>query len=125
MKGVISTDRAPKAIGPYSQAIIAGDLIFISGQIPIDPVTGELKSDTKDATVQIMKNIRAILEEVGLGLDSLVKTTVFLTNMEDFKEFNSVYETFFEKDPPARSTIAVKELPKGARIEVEAIAYKG
>lgn len=125
MKGVISTDRAPKAIGPYSQAIIAGDLIFISGQIPIDPVTGELKSDIKDATVQIMKNIRAILEEVGLGLDSLVKATVFLTNMEDFKEFNSVYETFFEKDPPARSTIAVKELPKGAKIEIEAIAYKG
>lgn len=125
MKEVVSTDKAPRAIGPYSQAIIAGDFIFISGQIPINPITGELKSDIKDATTQIMNNIKAILEEVGLGLDSIVKTTVFLTSLEDFEGFNSTYKTFFEKDPPARSTIVVKELPRGAKIEIEAIAYKG
>lgn len=125
MKRVISTDKAPKAIGPYSQAIETQDFIFISGQIPVDPLTGELKTDIKEATIQIMNNIKAILQEAGLGLDSIVKTTVFLTNIEDFKEFNSIYETFFQKDPPARSTIAVKELPRGARLEIEAIAFKG
>lgn len=125
MKRVISTDKAPKAIGPYSQAILAGDFVFISGQIPIDPVSGEMKTDIKDATIQILKNIEAILGELGLTMDSIVKTTVFLTNMEDFKEFNEAYESFFKKDPPARSTIAVKELPRGARVEIEAIAFKG
>lgn len=125
MKRVISTDKAPKAIGPYSQAILAGDFVFISGQIPIDPVSGEMKTDIKDATIQILKNIEAILGELGLTMDSIVKTTVFLTNMEDFKEFNEAYESFFKKDPPARSTIAVKELPRGARVEIETIAFKG
>lgn len=125
MKRVISTDKAPKAIGPYSQAILAGDFVFISGQIPIDPVSGEMKTDIKDATIQILKNIEAILGELGLTMDSIVKTTVFLTNMEDFKEFNEAYESFFKKDPPARSTIAVKGLPRGARVEIEAIAFKG
>ncbi|HHV80320.1 MAG TPA: RidA family protein [bacterium] len=125
MKKVISTDKAPKAIGPYSQAIDAGNFIFISGQIPVDPVTGEIKSDIKGATVQIMENIKAILENAGLNLSSVIKTTVFLTDMEDFKEFNSVYGSFFEKDPPARSTVAVEELPRGVRIEIEAVAYKG
>ncbi len=125
MKKIISTDKAPKAIGPYSQAVLAGDFVFISGQIPIDPTSGEMKSDIRDATFQILKNIEAILVELALTMDSIVKTTVFLTNMEDFKEFNEAYESFFKKDPPARSTIAVKELPRGARIEIEAIAFKG
>ncbi|MGC8971115.1 MAG: RidA family protein [bacterium] len=125
MKKVISTDKAPKAIGPYSQAILAGDFVFISGQIPIDPESGEVKTDIKEATKQIIKNISAILEELGLTLDSIVKTTVFLTSMEDFKEFNDAYEVFFKKDPPARSTVAVKELPRGVRLEIEAIAFRG
>lgn len=125
MKRVISTNKAPKAIGPYSQAVLAGDFVFISGQIPIDPTSGEMKSDIRDATFQILKNIETILEELDLTMDSIVKTTVFLTNMEDFREFNEAYESFFKKDPPARSTIAVKELPRGARIEIEAIAFKG
>lgn len=125
MKKVISTDKAPKAIGPYSQAILAGDFVFISGQIPIDPESGEVKTDIKEATMQIIKNISNILAEAGLTLDSIVKTTVFLTNMEDFKEFNEAYETFFKKDPPARSTVAVKELPRGVRLEIEAIAFRG
>lgn len=125
MKRIISTDKAPKAIGPYSQGIVAGDFVFISGQIPIDPNSGEMKTDIKEATIQILKNIEAILKELDLTIDSVVKTTVFLTSMEDFKEFNEAYETFFKKDPPARSTVAVKELPKGARIEIEALAFKG
>ncbi|MCX7796139.1 MAG: RidA family protein [bacterium] len=125
MKRAISTDKAPRAIGPYSQAVIAGDFVFISGQIPIDTVSGEMKADIKEATTQILKNIGAILEELDLPMDSIVKTTVFLTSMEDFKEFNEAYESFFRKDPPARSTIAVKELPRGARVEIEAIAFKG
>jgi len=125
MKKVISTDKAPKAIGPYSQAILAGDFVFISGQIPVDPESGEVKIDIKEATKQVIKNIGAILEELGLTLDSIVKTTVFLTSMEDFKEFNEAYEAFFKKDPPARSTVAVKELPRGVRLEIEAIAFRG
>lgn len=125
MKKVIFTDKAPKAIGPYSQAILAGDFVFISGQIPIDPTSGEIKFDIRDATLQILKNIESILGELSLTMDSIVKTTVFLTNIEDFKEFNETYESFFKKDPPARSTVAVKELPRGAKIEIEAIAFKG
>lgn len=125
MKRVISTDKAPKAIGPYSQGVIAGDFVFISGQIPIDPNSGEMKTDIREATVQILRNIEAILRELGLTMESIVKTTVFLASMEDFKEFNEAYEMFFKKDPPARSTVAVKELPRGARIEIEALAFKG
>jgi len=125
MKEIITSENAPKAIGPYSQAIKVGDFVFISGQIPADPNTGELKTDIKDATEQIIRNIEGILNTIGLGLESIVKTTVFLTNMEDFQAFNITYEKFFAKEPPARSTIAVGELPKGARLEIEAIAYIG
>jgi len=125
MKEIISTENAPKAIGPYSQAVRVGNLVFISGQIPINPKTGEFRTDIKEATEQIIKNIEKILEAIGAGLESIVKTTVFLTNMEDFQIFNATYEKFFTKEPPARSTVAVKELPKGSRLEIEAIAYIG
>lgn len=125
MKEIISSGNAPKAIGPYSQAVKVGNFVFVSGQIPVDPKTGELKIDIKEATEQIIKNIEEILKTVGVGLESIVKTTVFLTNMEDFQLFNTTYEKFFTKEPPARSTIAIKELPKGARLEIEAIAYIG
>ena len=125
-KSIIKTDKAPQAIGPYSQGVKVekGGLIFVSGQIPISPESGELISGSiGDETRQVLKNLKAILEEAGSGLDKVVKTCVFLKNMDDFAEMNQVYSEFFQKDPPARSTVEVSRLPKGVRIEVEATAY--
>lgn len=125
-KIVIKTDRAPGAIGPYSQGIKLDKLglIFISGQIPSDPKTGELVSgEIGEKTQRVLENLKAILEEAGSGLDKVVKTTVFLKNMDDFPEMNQAYQKYFESDPPARSTIEVKRLPKDVDIEIEAIAY--
>jgi 2-iminobutanoate/2-iminopropanoate deaminase len=125
-KSIIKTDKAPQAIGPYSQGVKVekGGLIFVSGQIPINPESGELISGSiGEETRQVLKNLKAILEEAGSGLDKVVKTTVFLKNMDDFAEMNQIYSEFFQKDPPARSTVEVSRLPKGVRIEVEAIAY--
>ncbi len=123
MKNSISTALAPSAIGPYSQAIQVGDWIFTSGQLPIDPKTGAFpEGGIKEQTRQSLLNIKAILEEAGATLAEVVKTTVFLADMGDFAEMNSVYAEFFAQPFPARSAVAVKTLPKGAMVEIEVIA---
>ncbi|MGQ9832858.1 MAG: RidA family protein [Candidatus Villigracilaceae bacterium] len=122
-KKVIATDQAPKAIGPYSQAIQSEKLIFTAGQIGLEPSSGELVPGGVEAqTRQALTNIKNILEAAGSGLNYVVKTTVFLQNMADFAAMNAVYAEFFPTNPPARSTIAVAALPKGAMVEIEAIA---
>ena len=123
MKEIISTNTAPAAIGPYSQAVKAGNLLFVSGQIPLDPATGNLVEG--DVTVQakrVFENVKAILTEAGATFDDVVKTTVFLKDMNDFVEMNRIYQTFFQTDCPARSAIQVCRLPKDVLVEIEAIA---
>ena len=123
MKKVINTNQAPAAIGPYSQAIKVGDLVYTSGQIPIDPATGNfVEGGIKEQTRQSLTNIKAILEETGLSMNNVVKTTVFLADMNDFADMNSVYAEFFTEPYPARSAVAVKTLPKGALVEIEVVA---
>lgn len=121
-KEVISTKKAPAAIGPYSQGIKVGDMVFTSGQIPINPETGELISDIREATKQSLNNVKAILEEAGTSLDNAVKIGVFVKDMNDFVTINEVYSEFFGENPPARSLVEVARLPKDAVIEIEAIA---
>lgn len=119
----ISTKNAPAAIGPYSQAIHMGNLVFVSGQIPINPTTGEFaEGDIKELTRQCLTNISNILKEAGSDLNRIVKTTVFLADMDDFAAMNEVYASFFTEPFPARSAVAVKTLPKGAKVEIECIA---
>ena len=119
----ISTKKAPAAIGPYSQAIQVGNLVYTSGQIPIDPETGVfVEGGIKEQTRQSLTNVKAILEEVGLTMSNIVKTTVFMADMNDFAEMNSIYAEFFTEPYPARSAVAVKTLPKGALVEIEVIA---
>ena len=125
MKKVISTPNAPAAIGPYSQAIQVGNLIYTSGQIPIDPATGQLvEGGIKEQTRQSLNNIQAILQEAGLTMASVVKTTVFMADMADFADMNSIYAEFFTEPYPARSAVAVKTLPKNALVEIEVVAEK-
>ncbi|MBF1531221.1 MAG: RidA family protein [Prevotella salivae] len=122
----IHTNNAPAAIGPYSQAIEVNGFIFASGQIPIDPSTGNfVEGGIKEQTKQAITNAKNILEEAGTDLAHVVKTTVYLANMADFAAMNEVYATFFQQPFPARSAVAVKDLPKGALVEVEVLAYKG
>ena len=122
---VVNTNKAPKAIGPYSQAIEANGLIITSGQLPIDPATGEFApGGIKEQTRQSLTNAKAILEEAGIGLGNVMKTTLFLSDMNDFAAMNEVYAEFFSEPFPARSAIAVKTLPKNALVEVECIAAK-
>ena len=122
---VVNTNKAPKAIGPYSQAIEANGLIITSRQLPIDPATGEFApGGIKEQTRQSLTNAKAILEEAGIGLGNVMKTTVFLSDMNDFAAMNEVYAEFFSEPFPARSAIAVKTLPKNALVEVECIAAK-
>ena len=123
----IHTEKAPAAIGPYSQAIDSGaGLVFVSGQLPIDPATGTFpEGGVKEQTHQSLTNAKAILEAAGLGLNHVVKTTVFLADMGDFAAMNEVYSSFFSAPFPARSAVAVKTLPKGALVEIECIAAKG
>ncbi len=121
----ISTKKAPAAIGPYSQAIAAGDYLFTSGQIPLDPQSGELSGSTiTEQTERVMQNLAAVLEEAGASFDSVIKTTCFLSDMADFAAFNEIYAKYFTQNP-ARSCVAVKTLPKNVLVEVELVAYLG
>lgn len=121
---IIATENAPQAIGPYVQGKVVGNLLFASGQIPLDPKTGEMVGTTiEEQTEQVLKNVRAILAEAGTDFDHVVKATCFLDNIEDFVAFNNVYATAFKADFPARSAIEVARLPKDALVEVEVIAY--
>lgn len=125
MKKEIKTDKAPKAIGPYSQAIEANGLIFASGQIAIDPATGELKMDTiEEQTRLVLTNMKAVIEAAGSSLDNVVKCTVFLQDMNDFTQMNGVYGEFFKPPYPARAAVQVARLPKDVKVEIEAIAVK-
>lgn len=125
MKTVINTSKAPAAIGPYAQGIQVGELIFTSGQLPIDPATGTFPEGIKEQTRQSLANVRAILEEAGAGMDRVLKTTVFLSDMNNFGAMNEVYSTFFsEGNYPARSAVEVARLPKDALVEIEVIAVR-
>ncbi len=122
---IIYTDKAPKPIGPYSQGVIAKNFIFLSGQIGIDPKTNELvKGGIEEETSQAIENIRAILEEVGSGLDKVVRVDVYLADLKDFSLMNKVYEKYFSKNRPSRVTLGISALPKNARVEISVIAYK-
>ena len=126
MKTIINTNNAPAPIGPYSQAVMAGNLIFFSGQVPINPVTNEVVTgDIKKETKQVMENIKAILIEAGIDFSSIVKTSIFLTSMNDFAQVNEVYGTYFSSDFPARETVQVSALPKNVNVEISVIASKG
>jgi 2-iminobutanoate/2-iminopropanoate deaminase len=123
VKEIVATERAPRAIGPYSQAVRAGNLLFCSGQIPIDPATGEFVSGgVAEQTEQVMRNLSAVLEAAGADLNQVVKTTVFLAEMDDFTAMNEVYGRFFGANPPARATVQAARLPRDAKVEIEAMA---
>jgi len=125
MAQVIYTEKAPKPVGPYSQAIKAGPFLFISGQIPIDPSTNEIiKGDIVAQTRRVLENIKAILEAAGYSLKDVVSVTVYLRNLTLFNEFNKVYAEYFQENPPTRTTVEVSNLPKGVLVEINAIAYK-
>ncbi|MEE9271042.1 MAG: RidA family protein [Candidatus Krumholzibacteria bacterium] len=125
MKKIVSTDSAPAALGPYSQAVDTGDLVWVSGQVPLDPVSGRIEApDIVTQTRQSLENVKAILEAAGLGLTDVVKATVFLQSLSDFKAMNAVYAEYFTEDPPARATVEVAALPLGAMVEIEAVARR-
>jgi len=127
VKQAVSSPDAPKAIGPYSQAIRAGRLLFLSGQIPLDPVSGQMiDGDITAQTRRVMENLGAVLKAAGLSFDAVVRTTIFLADMNDFAKVNEVYGTYFGAPAPARATVQVAQLPRGARVEIDAIAaYEG
>lgn len=126
MKKAVTTEKAPGAIGPYSQAVEAGGFIFVSGQLPINPATGDFAgSDIGTQTRQSLANVEAILREAGFSMQDVVKATVFLDDMADFGEMNSVYNSFFDEPYPARAAVAVETLPKNALVEIEVIAHRG
>ncbi|HET9954601.1 MAG TPA: RidA family protein [Polyangiaceae bacterium] len=125
-KTIVVSEQAPKPVAAYSRAVRAGDFLFLSGQIPIDPATSELVAgDIQAQTRRVLENLRAVLAAANAGFQNVVKVSVFLTDMQDFAAFNAVYVTYFETEPPARATVAVSALPRGARIEIEAVAYLG
>ena len=125
MKKIVSTDKAPAAIGPYSQAVQAGQFLFASGQIPLDPKTGKMVSGSvQDQAVCVLENVNGVLEGAGYSLQDVVKTTVFATDMANFAAVNGVYLRYFGENPPARSFVAVKALPKDAQVEIEFVAWK-
>ncbi len=123
---IIKTDNAPAPVGPYSQAVKAGGFVYLSGQIPLDPKSGELVLDSISAQAElVMKNLGAVLDQAGLDYSHIIKCNIFLTDMGDFAELNEVYAKYFPNNPPARACVAVKQLPKGVDVEIEAIAYDG
>ena len=126
MKKIISTDRAPKAIGPYSQAVVSHGLAFLSGQIPLDPATGQVvEGDITWQTTRVLENLKAVLEAAGSSLERVVKTTVYLKDMAEFVKMNDVYATYFPEHPPARATVEAARLPKDVRVEIDCIAEVG
>ena len=126
MKEAVFTERAPKPIGPYSQAIKLGNLLFVSGQIPIDPATNEVvKGGIKEQTERVLENVKAIVEAANMTLDDVVMAFVYLSDMADFPQFNEVYSRYFKERPPARVTVAVKSLPRDVKVEIAVIAGKG
>ena len=124
VKLVVSTDKAPAAIGPYSQAIRAGDFLYVSGQIPVDPATGNVPAEIAAQARQSLENLKAIVTEAGYSLADIVKTTIFAADIANFAAINEVYAEYFSKDAPARSFVAVKDLPKGVGLEIEAVAWR-
>ena len=125
-KEIVRADKAPQAIGPYSQGVRAGGFVFLSGQIPLDPLTGQITgTDSVEQAEQVMKNIEAVLSAAGLGFVDVVKTTIFLVDLADFAAVNEVYGRRFPEEPPARSTVEVKGLPRGSRVEIEVVAFSG
>ena len=126
MKQIVRTEAAPQAIGPYSQAVVAGGFVFASGQIPTDPATGQfVEGGVSEQTRQVLRNLSEVLKAAGTGLERVVKTTVFLADMNDFAEMNEVYGSFFGENPPARSTVQAARLPRDARVEIDVVALAG
>jgi 2-iminobutanoate/2-iminopropanoate deaminase len=126
MKKTVATEHAPKAIGPYSQAVVHNGMAYLSGQIPLDPATGQLvEGDIAAQTKRVLENLKAVLEACGSGLDRVVKTTVFIKDMGEFARMNEVYGKFFGENPPARSTVEAARLPRDVRVEIDAIAIAG
>ena len=124
-KDVVKTSGAPEAVGPYSQGVRVGDWLFLSGQIPLDPRTGELVEGGVEAqTERVLENLKAVLEAGGMGLEDVVQVTVYMTDLEEFGAMNGVYASYFPGDPPARVTVGVASLPKGAKIEISLVAYR-
>jgi 2-iminobutanoate/2-iminopropanoate deaminase len=125
-KKIVSSDRAPKAIGPYSQAVDLGDLVFLSGQIPLDPASGQIvgAGDIQAQTERVLQNLQGVLQAAGLTMAHIVRTTVFMIDLAEFPRMNEVYSGYFPQDPPARSTVQVSALPRGARVEIDAVARR-
>lgn len=123
MKRIITSNKAPKAIGPYSQAVILNNVLYTSGQIGLDPQTGDLKDGIKEQVKQVMENLKALLKEADMDFSNVVKTTIFLKSMDDFTTVNQIYASYFNENPPARSCVEVSALPKGALVEIELIAH--
>lgn len=124
MRQTISSTEAPAAIGPYSQAVVVGDWVFLSGQIPLNPKSGKVVVEIESATTQVMENLAAVLAEAGLTFDHVIKTTIYLTDLSDFGQVNAVYGKYFPANPPARATVQVAALPRGVPIEIDAVAHK-
>jgi 2-iminobutanoate/2-iminopropanoate deaminase len=125
-KEIVATEEAPKAIGPYSQAVRVGSLVFLSGQIPLDPSTGEISgADVAEQTRRVMENLRAVLHAAGVGFSEVVRSTIYLTDLRDFAKVNEVYGSYFPTEPPARATVQVAALPRGASVEIDMIAHRG